>query len=187
MKVFKDLKTRGVADPIAVTDGRKGIGQALGAVFPATTLQTCIAHLSGNSLDCVSWRGRKLLAEALRPAYTAPSAEGRGGCAGAGRVRARRLGAALPHGHCGLVSGPGSRDPVLRVPVRGASRDRRYQYHREHAQQAAQDHQDVRATCILGRPCAWQVPKIPSNPGDCYWRPDVDLFEHGRRPIHLIG
>jgi transposase-like protein len=35
MKVFNDLKTRGVADIlIAVTDGLKGIGEALGAVFP---------------------------------------------------------------------------------------------------------------------------------------------------------
>ena len=52
MKVFNDLKTRGVADIlIAVTDGLKGIGEALGAVFPATTLQTCIVHLIRNSPD----------------------------------------------------------------------------------------------------------------------------------------
>jgi transposase-like protein len=76
MKVFNDLKTRGVADVlIAVTDGLKGIGEALGAVFPATTLQTCIVHLIRNSLDYASWKDRKLLAAALRPVYTAPSAE----------------------------------------------------------------------------------------------------------------
>ena len=76
MKVFNDLKTRGVADIlIAVTDGLKGIGEALSAVFPATTLQTCIAHLIRNSLDYASWRDRKLLAAALRPVYTATSAE----------------------------------------------------------------------------------------------------------------
>jgi transposase-like protein len=76
LKVFNDLKTRGVADIlIAVTDGLKGIGEALGAVFPATTLQTCIVHLIRNSLDFASWRDRKLLAAALRPVYTAPSAE----------------------------------------------------------------------------------------------------------------
>jgi transposase-like protein len=56
-KVFNDLKTRGVADVlIAVTDGLKGIGEALGAVFPATTLQTCIVHLIRNSLDYASWK-----------------------------------------------------------------------------------------------------------------------------------
>jgi putative transposase len=76
MKVFNDLRTRGVGDIlIAVTDGLKGIGEALGAVFPATTLQTCIVHLIRNSLDYASWKDRKLLAAALRPVYTAPSAE----------------------------------------------------------------------------------------------------------------
>jgi hypothetical protein len=49
MKVFNDLKTRGVADIlIAVTDGLKGMPEALAAVFPATTLQTCIVHLMRN-------------------------------------------------------------------------------------------------------------------------------------------
>jgi len=76
LKVFNDLKTRGVADIlIAVTDGLKGIGEALGAVFPATTLQTCIVHLIRNSLDYASWKDRKQLATALKPVYTAPSAE----------------------------------------------------------------------------------------------------------------
>jgi len=76
MKVFNDMKTRGVDDIlIAVTDGLKGIGEALGAVFPATTLQTCIVHLIRNSLDYASWKDRKLLAAALRPVYSAASAE----------------------------------------------------------------------------------------------------------------
>ena len=76
MKVFNDLKTRGVADIlIAVTDGLKGMPEALGAVFPATTLQTCIVHLIRNSLDYASWKDRKLLAAAIKPVYAAPSAE----------------------------------------------------------------------------------------------------------------
>src|SRR5512135_1195053 len=76
MKVFNDLKTRGVADIlIAVTDGLKGMPEALGAVFPATTLQTCIVHLIRNSLDYASWKDRKLLAAAIKPIYTASSAE----------------------------------------------------------------------------------------------------------------
>ncbi|NCW33539.1 MAG: IS256 family transposase [Betaproteobacteria bacterium] len=76
LKVFNDLKTRGLGDIlIAVTDGLKGIGEALGAVFPATTLQTCIVHLIRNSLDYAGWKDRKLLAAALKPIYTAPSAE----------------------------------------------------------------------------------------------------------------
>jgi len=76
MKVFNDLKTRGVADIlIAVTDGLKGMAEALGAVFPPTTLQTCIVHLIRNSLDYASWKERKALAAAIKPIYTAPSAE----------------------------------------------------------------------------------------------------------------
>lgn len=76
LKVFNDLKTRGVNDIlIAVTDGLKGIGEALGAAFPATTLQTCIVHLIRNSLDYASWKDRKQLAAALKPIYTAPTAE----------------------------------------------------------------------------------------------------------------
>ena len=76
MKVFNDLKTRGVADIlIAVTDGLKGMGEALGVVYPATTLQTCIVHLIRNSLDYVGWKERKRLAAAIKPIYTAVSAE----------------------------------------------------------------------------------------------------------------
>jgi putative transposase len=76
MKVFNDLKTRGVADIlIAVTDGLKGMPEALSAVFPATTLQTCIVHLIRNSLDYANWKDRKALAAAIKPIYTAPSAE----------------------------------------------------------------------------------------------------------------
>jgi transposase-like protein len=76
MKVFNDLKTRGVGDIlIAVTDGLKGMPEALGAVFPATTLQTCIVHLIRNSLDYASWKDRRTLAAAIRPIYTAATAE----------------------------------------------------------------------------------------------------------------
>jgi putative transposase len=76
LKVFTDLKTRGCLDIlIAVTDGLKGMSEALAAVFPATTLQTCIVHLLRHSLDFVNWKERKLLAAALRPIYTAASAD----------------------------------------------------------------------------------------------------------------
>jgi hypothetical protein len=76
MKVFNDLRTRGVLDIlIAVTDGLTGMPQALEVVFPKTTLQTCIVHLIRNSLDYASWKDRKPLAAALRPIYAAASAE----------------------------------------------------------------------------------------------------------------
>jgi transposase-like protein len=76
MKVFNDLRTRGVNDIlIAVTDGLTGMPAALEVVFPRTTLQTCIVHLIRNSLDYASWKDRKPLAAALRPIYAAASAE----------------------------------------------------------------------------------------------------------------
>ena len=76
MKVFNDLKTRGCNDIlIAVTDGLKGMGEALAVAYPATTLQTCIVHLIRNSLDYASWKDRKALAVAIKPIYKAVSAE----------------------------------------------------------------------------------------------------------------
>jgi len=76
MRVFNDLKTRGVQDIlIAVTDGLKGMPQALEAVFPATTLQTCIVHLIRNSLAYAGWKDRRAIATALRPIYAAVNAQ----------------------------------------------------------------------------------------------------------------
>jgi putative transposase len=76
MKVFNDIKIRGCNDIlIAVTDGLKGMQEALAVVFPATTLQTCIVHLIRNSLDYASWKDRKPLAAAIKPIYKAVSAE----------------------------------------------------------------------------------------------------------------
>jgi putative transposase len=76
MKVFSDLTARGCQDIlIAVTDGLKGMREALAAVYPQTTLQTCIVHLIRNSLDFANWKERKPMATALRPIYAAPTGE----------------------------------------------------------------------------------------------------------------
>jgi putative transposase len=76
MKVFSDLKARGCQDIlIAVTDGLKGMSEALAAVFPQTTLQTCIVHLIRHSMEFANWKERKAMAAALRPIYAAPSAD----------------------------------------------------------------------------------------------------------------
>ncbi len=76
LKVFNDLKTRGCQDIlIAVVDGLKGLADAINTVYPKSTVQTCIVHLIRNSLDYAGWKDRKLVAQALRPIYTAPSEE----------------------------------------------------------------------------------------------------------------
>ena len=76
LKVFNELKTRGCQDIlIAVVDGLKGLAEAIGAVYPKTAVQTCIVHLIRNSLEYAGWKDRKLVAQALRPIYAAPSEE----------------------------------------------------------------------------------------------------------------
>lgn len=60
LKVFNDLKTRGVQDIlIAVVDGLRGLADAITTVYPPATVQTCLVHLIRNSLDYVSWKDRK--------------------------------------------------------------------------------------------------------------------------------
>ncbi len=72
LKVFNELRNRGVEDIlIAVVDGLKGFPEAIEAVFPATTVQTCLVHLIRNSLTLVGWKDRKSVAAALRPVYAA--------------------------------------------------------------------------------------------------------------------
>ena len=76
LRVFNDLKSRGGEDIlIGVTDGLKGLGEALAVAYPATTHQTCVVHLIRRSLDLAGSRDRKALASALRTIYKAPSAE----------------------------------------------------------------------------------------------------------------
>jgi putative transposase len=67
LRVMNELKNRGVDDiMLAVVDGLKGFPDAITAVFPDATVQTCIVHLLRNSMDFVSWKDRKPLASALK-------------------------------------------------------------------------------------------------------------------------
>jgi putative transposase len=76
LKVFNELRSRGVNDIlIAVVDGLKGLAEAIEIAFPHTTVQTCIVHLIRNSLEYASWKHRKAVARALRPIYSAATAE----------------------------------------------------------------------------------------------------------------
>ena len=72
LRVMNELKNRGVEDIlIAVVDGLKGFPDAINAVFPETTVQTCIVHLLRNSMDFASWKDRKDLARELKTIYVA--------------------------------------------------------------------------------------------------------------------
>jgi putative transposase len=72
LRVMNELKNRGVEDIlIAVVDGLKGFPDAVNAVFPQTTVQTCIVHLLRNSLDFASWKDRRDLAREMKAIYAA--------------------------------------------------------------------------------------------------------------------
>ena len=72
--VMNELKARGVADVlIAVVDGLRGFPNAIEAVFPQATVQTCIVHLIRRSLAYASYKERKPLAAALKAIYRAPT------------------------------------------------------------------------------------------------------------------
>jgi putative transposase len=76
MQVLTDLKQRGVNDIlITCVDGLKGFPEAIEAVFPATTVQTCIVHLIRHSLKYVPRRQYEQVAKDLRPIYTAIDAD----------------------------------------------------------------------------------------------------------------
>jgi putative transposase len=76
MQVLNDLKQRGVQDIlIACVDGLKGFPEAIEAVFPKTTVQTCIVHLIRHSLRYVPRREREQVARDLKPIYTAIDAD----------------------------------------------------------------------------------------------------------------
>ncbi len=55
-------------------DGLKGFPDAILAVFPEASVQTCIVHLLRTSLDFVSFKDRKSVATALKDIYRAVDA-----------------------------------------------------------------------------------------------------------------
>jgi putative transposase len=76
MQVLNDLKQRGVRDIlIACVDGLTGFPDAIEAIFPKTTVQTCVVHLIRSSLRYVPRREREQVARDLKPIYTAVDAD----------------------------------------------------------------------------------------------------------------
>ena len=76
MQVLTELKQRGVQDIlICCVDGLKGFPEAIEAVFPQTTVQTCIVHLIRQSLKYVPRRQYDAVVKDLKPIYTAIDAD----------------------------------------------------------------------------------------------------------------
>jgi putative transposase len=71
-QVLTEIKNRGVEDVlILVCDGLKGLPASVNAVWPHTTVQTCVVHLLRNSFRYVPRQHWDKLSKDLKPVYTA--------------------------------------------------------------------------------------------------------------------
>lgn len=76
LQVLTELRNRGLQDIfITCVDGLKGFPQAIESVYPKTTVQLCIVHLTRASLNYVNWKERKAVAADLKAVYRAATAE----------------------------------------------------------------------------------------------------------------
>jgi putative transposase len=76
MQVCTELRNRGVRDVlVACCDGLTGLPEAIEAVWPHTTVQTCVVHLIRAATRFVSYTDRRTMVTALKDIYTAPSVE----------------------------------------------------------------------------------------------------------------
>lgn len=76
LAVLTELKNRGVEDIFfLVCDGLKGLPDSVAAVFPDTTVQTCVIHLIRGTFRYASRKYWDHLARDMKTIYTAPTAK----------------------------------------------------------------------------------------------------------------
>ncbi len=76
LRVITELRNRGVNDVLFVCcDGLKGLPEAIEAVWPQASVQTCVVHLIRGSMRFCSYKDRKAVAAALKPIYRAPNVD----------------------------------------------------------------------------------------------------------------
>ena len=74
MNMLTELRNRGMLDAcIVCCDGLKGLPEAITAIWPQATVQTCVVHLVRNSLRYASKRHWQKITTELRRIYTAPT------------------------------------------------------------------------------------------------------------------
>lgn len=72
LSVLTELKNRGVNDIFLLcADGLKGLPEAVESAFPAAVFQTCIVHMTRNSLNYVPYKEKKAVAQDLKKIYQA--------------------------------------------------------------------------------------------------------------------
>ena len=121
---MNEMKARGVADLlIAVTDGLKGLPEAIAAAVPDTVVQTCprhgrsdqwrshgSIHLVRHPLDVIAWTDRKAVIPELRAIDRAQDADA--GLAALEAFEAGPWGAEVPRRRARLAAQLGSRHPA---------------------------------------------------------------------------
>lgn len=76
LQVLTEIKNRGVSDVLMlVCDGLKGLPDAVNTVWPDTVVQTCVVHLIRASFRYAARQDWDKLARAMKPIYTADTAE----------------------------------------------------------------------------------------------------------------
>ena len=161
MQVLTDLKQRGVQDIlICCVDGLKGFPEAIEAVFPQTTVQTCIVHLIRHSLKYVPRRQYDAVVKDLRPIYTAIDADA--ALIGARGVRGE-MGPAAAGDRPGLAIGLGARDPVHGLRARGPPGDLHDERDRGAQPPAPQSDQDQGPLPDRGRRPEAALPRDPKR------------------------
>ncbi len=76
LAVCTEIHNRGVKDIlITCVDGLTGFSEAIEAVWPLATVQTCVVHLIRNATRFCSYSDRKEVSRDLKPLYNAPNAE----------------------------------------------------------------------------------------------------------------
>ena len=140
--ILTELRNRGVTDVLIVCcDGLTGFSDAIGAVWPQTVVQTCVVHLIRNSIRFCTWKDRKPVVKALKPIYTAPSAEAAG--RGARGLR-QRLGWDLRGNRGSMAPELGPVHPVPRFRASHPQNRIHHQRHRIVELPTPQSHQNQR-------------------------------------------
>jgi putative transposase len=76
LHVLTELRNRGLKDIfILCADGLKGLPEAVEAVYPQTTFQTCIVHMVRHSLNYVPYTQKKAVAADLKKIYGSSTVE----------------------------------------------------------------------------------------------------------------
>ena len=72
LSVLNELKNRGLEDILILcADGLKGLPEAVEAVYPKATFQTCVVHLVRYSLGFVPYKDKRAVANDLKKIYQA--------------------------------------------------------------------------------------------------------------------